>query len=305
MKVTNLQNLPQPIVNTLLNRTKAYSKGGARKSITELIGPPRISTLQARHWDEIEVDITRRFWALMGTLLHEIMERAGSAEYLTEERLETKVLGWRVSGGIDVQELSTPEGANAPHVIISDYKFTSAWVVMNDKPEWEAQLNCYRLLVERAKIFSVKELYVTAFVRDWREAEIERTDGYPQAPIVRLPIKMWPLEDTEKYLFDRVSLHQEANRAAEWGEELPECTDEERWMRDTSWAVWKKGNKNPSRTFPNMDEATIYRSEQTLKHPKDEYTIEHRPGRPIRCAENYCMVAPWCSQWAREESKHT
>ena len=49
-----------------------------------------------------------------------------------------------MSGAIDRQEID--DG-----VSIYDYKVTSVWSLIFDKPEWERQLNCYAYLVEKKK----------------------------------------------------------------------------------------------------------------------------------------------------------
>ena len=69
------------------------------------------------------------------------MERGQTPGFITEERLLYEVDGVTISGAIDLQEI-TPDG-----IILSDYKTTSAWAVMNEKQDWHNQLNSYAYLV--------------------------------------------------------------------------------------------------------------------------------------------------------------
>jgi hypothetical protein len=128
MKITNKSGLPQTLVNVM--ERDPYTRGGARLSVTQLIGSPRISILRARHDHEMETDVTDGIWSMMGRAMHSLAEAGADAAHIAEERIHTTVLGWTLSGGIDLQILR--DGV----VAIEDYKVTSAWAVMNDKPEW-------------------------------------------------------------------------------------------------------------------------------------------------------------------------
>ena len=76
-------------------------------------------------------------WQLLGSALHVVAERGQAEGHRNEERLFAEINGVTLSGAIDVQQ-ETPEG-----LILMDYKFTSVWAVMREKPEWEQQLNIY------------------------------------------------------------------------------------------------------------------------------------------------------------------
>ena len=79
--------------------------------------------------------------------------------------------------------------------------------------------------------------------------------------------------------------------AVENDDDLPFCTDEERWQRPSKFAVGKKKTKRALRVLDSHEEAEDW----MVTTGKGEY-IEERPGQAIRC-ENYCDVAPFCNQW--------
>jgi len=54
MILTNKFGLPDTIVNVL--KRPQYSKGAAHISVTELLSPPQLVQLRAKHSDEIEQD---------------------------------------------------------------------------------------------------------------------------------------------------------------------------------------------------------------------------------------------------------
>lgn len=221
--ITNIHNLPQPIV-TLLSRHQ-YSRGNSDISITELLSPPQLSVLKRVHKDRIVEDISDRFWALMGTNIHKLLEDHANETVKTEERLFLKVDGWMVSGQIDVQKEA--DGVTS----IVDWKFTGVYSAMTPKPEWVSQLNMYAYLVETLKPgVRVDKLQVIAILRDWSKARV-KTKGYPPSPIANIELPLWTYEERERFLRERVAIHQEAHGSYDLGGTLPECSEEERWVR--------------------------------------------------------------------------
>lgn len=224
--VTNKHNLPQALVNLL--GAREYSKGNSHWSVTQLIGAPRITVLRNQFKKEITEteDLSDRFWSLMGSNIHKILEHAVTDNSVVEERIFLETHGVTVSGQIDVQEHS--DGV----VDLIDWKFTNVYAVSRPKPEWEAQLNLYAYLIQKVKGLKVEKASVCAIIRDWRKTDSLRRSGYPVAPIVMVDIPLWSFTMQEKFFEDRLTtlLHSYAMHSL--GEELPECSDEDRWLRD-------------------------------------------------------------------------
>ena len=286
MKITNHFNVPEPLV--ALARKEYYSKGKADYSVTEIMSPPRIQRLKRKHWDDMEQDVTDMLWSMLGSALHVVAERSEVVDHLNEERLFMEVDGVTLSGSIDLQQ--HVKGG----VALKDYKFTSVWAVMNDKPEWEQQLNVYAWMVHKIKGVSIKGLQICAILRDWSTRKAQTESGYPQAQIQMVDIPVWSFDKTEKYVHERIELHKESKVQADWDEELPECTDEERWMRTTTYAVKKEGRKSAVRVFDSEEDAVKLIAES---EDKKKLSIEVRKGEPVRCTGNYCGVNKWCSQY--------
>lgn len=289
MKLTNKHGLPQTIINVL--QRPQYSKGAAHISATELIGSPRIVQLRRAHWDDIEEDAGDMVWSLFGSALHNVLEHGKDENHIVEQRLFTTIDGWTLSGAIDLQEVN-PDG-----IVISDYKCTSVWSVMNDKMDWQRQLNIYAYLVESVKKAPVSGLQIVAVLRDWSAREAETRDEYPRAPIVVVPVPLWPMEVREAFIRKRINAHSEALFAADTNGALPHCTPEDCWEKPTSWAIKKKGNKRA--TLVLKSEADAQRQVNQLG---EAYVIERRDGERTRC-ERFCSVSPWCEQY--QEYKQT
>lgn len=284
MKITNNHNVPAPLV-TLASR-EYYSKGASQYSVTELMSAPRIRRLREQFHDHIEQDVSDMLWQMLGSALHVVMERGQTPGFITEERLFYEMDGVTISGAIDLQE-ETPQG-----VIITDYKFTSAWAVMQDKAEWQQQLNVYRWLVEKVKGKRVRALRICALIRDFSRHETK--EGYPKAPIEMVEIEMWPMEDAEEYIRGRLDAHRASKADHDLGGDLAHCSPEDRWMSETIYAVKREGRKTAIRVFKNLDEA------KELAEKEKGY-VEVRPGEPKRCTGNYCGVAQWCDQYQGEK----
>jgi hypothetical protein len=281
MKVTNNWNVPAPLV-TLASR-EYYSKGSSQYSVTELLSPPRVRRLREQYQDQLEQDVTDMMWQMLGSALHVVMERGVMPGWISEERLFADVNGVTISGQIDLQE-ETPDG-----VVLYDYKFTSAWAVMNDKVEWEEQLNLYGWLVQTVRQKQIAGLKICALIRDWSRHEVGKP-GYPQKQIHLIDIPIWDYETATKFVRERLDTHRESKVSADWGHDLPECTPQERWQSETTYAVKREGRKTAIRVLKDLTEA------QQLAEKERGY-VETRPGEPKRCTGNYCGVAAWCDQY--------
>ena len=286
MKITNKFNVPETLV--ALASRDYYSKGKSDYSVTEIISPPRIQRLRRKHHEEIEQDVSDMLWMLLGTALHVVAERSEVAGHTNEERLSVGVDDIILSGAIDLQK-NDEDGT-----VITDYKFTSAWALMNDKPEWEQQQNIYKYLVERVKRTQVKKLEICALIRDWSRREAMVKPSYPQAPIQIINIPMWTHDRTEAFIKERVEMHRDSKVKADWDEELPLCTEEDRWIRETKYAVKKEGRKTAVRVLDSEQEAKDLLATMT---DKDKGFIEIRKGEAVRCTGNFCGVAQWCTQY--------
>lgn len=278
MRITNTNNLPAPLVKAVSHQRKRVP---GVFSVTELIAPPQLRALSIKHETDLVEDASDRIWSLLGTLLHGVLERnaQGLKDAIAEEVLETEVLGQKIVGHYDLSEMVL-DGE-----LLTDWKLTSIWAVKDGiKPEWEAQLNLYAELIRRAGRF-VNQLQIIAIGRDWSKSKAQFDPGYPQQQVQTFSVPLWTPEQANEYLIERVRLHQ----AAECGE-WPECTPQERWAKETQWALMKRGQKKAVKLFLNQDMAI-----RAAGEAKDLSVVE-RPGASVRC-ESYCPVSKWCAQF--------
>jgi hypothetical protein len=291
MKVTNNYGLPETILNVIAR--PQYSKGKANMSVTELLNSPRIVQLKRKHWNDLTEDAADMVWSIFGTAIHNILEHGKGDTHIAEERIHVELNGMRISGAIDLQEM-TPEG-----IILSDYKTTSAWAVMNEKQDWHNQLNSYAFLVEAAKNLPVTKLQIIAIVRDWSRRDAATREGYPKAPIVVIDIPLRSFEERLAYVRSRISLHGDALFEMETDGEMPECTPEECWEKPTMYALKKDGNVRAKSVHETSEAADTALAAATEKAKKGEkFLIEVREGDRTRCS-SFCQVAGMCSQYQK------
>jgi hypothetical protein len=282
VRYTNRAALPPHLFNVLKAAHEAaqgaYHAGRAHGSkiisVTELIAPPQKRHLERDHADELEIDVLDTVPSLRGTSLHYILELAGkdAPEHIPEERLQTTLDTWTISGKSDAY--TTRDGK------LIDFKDSSVWAYLFGKREWDAQLNILRWIRVRNGGF-VSSLEIDLFCGDWRRSEARRDEKYPDRVVV-MPIALWTLEETERYVRERLALHA--------SEAPPPCSAEERWQKPTKWAAKKKGALRASKLFDEEIQATQYAA--TIPNG----IVEKRAGESTRCLD-YCAAAPWCKQW--------
>tara|TARA_Y100000401_G_scaffold3282_1_gene2333 strand:- start:190 stop:942 length:753 start_codon:yes stop_codon:yes gene_type:complete len=227
-------------------------------------------------------DVRQNLWTLFGTAVHKILEGSEHPDYITEERLFCDVQGARLSGQIDIQHIQK-DGSR----VLQDYKTRKAYGVMNNDSD-EKQLNIYAYLAQRNDI-KVSGLQIINFIKDWSKRDAERNPDYPPHDIHIQDIKLWPFDEAERFVEERIQAHQAALSG-----DLPDCTDEERWLRDEKFAVMKEKRVRAVRVFDSQMEAESFISAQK---DADKHSIDHRRGMPLRCME-FCDVSGYCDQYA-------
>lgn len=288
MKLTNKHNLPESFVRFI--RNDKYSKGDSDISVTTLIDSPRIHKLRQLHNEQMTMDVSDRIPAMFGTAVHQVLEGIEDPTIVTEERMYSKMHGWTFSGAVDVQEY-LPDGT----IRIQDYKVCSVWAVMNEKPEWEKQLNCYAYLVRKNKEIAVSSLQIVAILRDWSGRKARLEPDYPKSNAVVVDVPLWDFEEQEAYVETRILMHKDMQTRFDFVENLIHCTSDERWAKPTKWAVMKKNRKTAVKLFDDPRKAQIFIDSQ--KSATAEFYIEERLGGFTRCEGNYCGVAQFCDQY--------
>jgi len=265
--------LPAPILRALINDD--YDPGLSDITATGLLTAPRVVQLRRQHKDRMVVKASRLVPALLGKAFHAMAEKHAAADEIAEVRLYAHCLDWLIGGAIDLQT----QADNSFKII--DYKTVKTTALHLSAKKWEEQLNIYGWLAqENSK--RVSGLEIVAILKDWREVRVG-SPGYPAAPVVVVKIPLWPFADARDFVTDLTRRHQEA------AQELPLCSDEDRWLHGDRFFVGKK-------VFDTEREALIHRGDGKAK-------VRILPGKPLMCLRDYCGVSEICSQW-QDEKKH-
>jgi len=272
MKFTNVHNLPEAIVNAV--SAFNYPPKPSRYSVTDLIAPPQIRQLKMKHWEFLSGDVSERLWALLGMACHAVLEKSKPNDAKAEEKLVVEFEGVTISGKADLYH----EGR------IEDYKIVSVFSFLLEKgrvkPEWQQQANVYAWCY--AKLGKpVTELWIRAILRDFQASKVKIDTDYPLIPFQSIPVPLWTLEGQERYVRARLEAHKGEN---------PFCSDEERWLRPSAWAVMKNKNKQAFRVFDNKEQA------DNLAKTDKAFSVVERKGVYNRC-QTYCPVSNFCEQW--------
>ena len=317
MRFTNKLNFPAAIAEAVKN--DPYTRGDADISVTQLIRPPQQVTLQKHCAGEMVEDISDRIYALMGQAMHVVLERSNITG-IAEKRVFAECNKWIVSGAFDsiaLTEVETDTGN--PEWVLQDYKQMSIYeVIYGIKPDRTEQLNLLDWLLKsnmkKNKTYPpITRLEIVGIFRDWSKPEAGRRkaakdETYPQHQVGIFPIDRWTDAKQIEFAEKRVRIHQDADQLRNDGKigSLPECTPEERWASETTYALLKEGRQKAMKVESSEEKLMAWavnkgHSEDNLGPLNKGFSIETRPGINRRC-QDYCDVSQFCNQWARINS---
>jgi hypothetical protein len=292
MIITNKYNLPEPYYKSCL-RDNHPRFGWNTFSVTELNKGVKEIILNRRHWNELEQDCSDMAWTVFGTAVHKVMEGHDGENELAEERVSMTVstpFGPKnVSGGFDLY--------NAETKVLTDYKTTGVFSYQmklkeGTESEWAKQLRIYWLILGKSG-FPVKAVRNVIFLKDWSKTSAKRDSSYPQTPVVTINYGFSEVFNSEAAAYLEADLAEKITEVLKYKDlpedQIPDCTEEERWERGECWAVMKKGRKSAIKRHDRESDA-----QRHLESLDKNHYIEHRPGIPVKCVD-YCVCANKCS----------
>lgn len=294
----------KPIVDAFEVHKQHYANYGDY-SVTTLNNPDRYVHLHKRHSDDLVYTISNQLASFIGTAVHRYLDHCLNTykfidpKYTIERSVYDKINGRLLGGTFDILYDNT---------IIYDHKNISVWSTIFDPQmnKFQQQLNTYRYLLHRRGIDTINDLRVIAIYKDWREGDAFRRNDYPQDPIMEYKIPVWPIEQIESWVYDRIESLKSTEDIPD--DELPECPVEERWERHPDGATVKyaafKSDKAPkaSRVFNKLLECKEYMLGAKGFHA-DSF-IEVRYAQRKRC-EKWCTANKHCNHYALYEEMQT
>jgi len=290
MKGGILHKLIEEIFHTFSNH---YTKVGDYSS-TEIISPPRIVKLRNKYPEcEKVISMVQSTASLIGSGVHKYVENLLTPyahKYSLEKRITYDLLGKQISGTYDIL-------VDNKHVF--DIKTSKIWKLIFDPEmtEWIEQQNIYAFLLHKAGI-NIESLNIMAVYLDWQEGMVVRSNKYPKEPIQIYPLPVWPVEQTEEFIVEKLKTHMQCEEMED--DDLPACTPEERWERfpegvTEKFAVMKAPDaKRALRVFTTKADAKKYC--KTATGLTSASYIEIRYAQRVRC-ERYCKVNVKCNHY--------
>jgi len=303
MRVTNHENLPTPIVSAI---TRDYKSTQDKYSVTTIEKGVREILLSRRHETDLEMDASDGIWALLGQLMHGIMEQAKEEdnqlkeEYLTIEMPYYENLGFLPYGSAAPADLKPSRVLclsgkfdlyDGLQKELTDYKLTSVWsYVYGGKIEWKQQLAGYALIMNKLG-FPVDKAQNVVIYRDWSKGKARGGGAdYPKRAVQVIKYSFIEKDFEDIYNLIVAKFGEILKYESTPDDELPVCTEAERWAKQTTYAVMKKGRQSALRVLFSMEDATVYMSQKG----GDEVVV--RPGESTKCMD-YCNCCKFCNFW--------
>lgn len=282
MKLTNELNLPQPFVDAA---TSDYQYTDKRYSVTSVLKGTREAILQRRHSEEIETDVSEMVWAIFGSAVHKILEQSEeTADQLKENWLSVEVQnGYELSGIFDLYDDATGT--------VTDYKTATVWkFIYKEFDDWRTQCLAYVWLLRKIG-FNARRGEIVGMLKDHSKTKAKTDHTYPQNPVQRIGWNFTDkdLEGFENWLKAKFAEIEQAEKLSD--DDLPLCSDVERWHKPDKYAVMKEGRKTAVKLYDSEEEANA-----RVEAEGKGYYVEHRKGEDSKCL-NYCSACEFCSHY--------
>lgn len=289
MNFTNKMNLPQYIVDWLVNDDYDHSSDPFLLSATTLLKPIKAYWLSVRHHEELKIDVADLIASRFGSAIHDSIERIKTEDVQKETRINKQIningINYTVSGKFDILVHENNKW------ILRDIKTTSVWsyIYGGKDDDYQKQLSIYRWLLSDTHL--VEDVaYIDFFFTDWQSSKAKIDPAYPQHRVGSgYKISLMSLAETEEFVKTRVTAFDKYRNLPD--NQLPECTKDELWASEDTFAVYKKDAKRATKVCASQEEANCY-----MKDKKINGYIEFRPAKIKRC--RYCSASPFCNQFA-------
>lgn len=300
---TNNHNVPFETALFAAYHSTLYSGGAPRVgklSTTTLIGPLRKAIYGMLQPESTEPqDVNFLLASAKGTAMHQGMTNALTAYgsgYVCEQRIETEVDGWKISGEFDIL---TPDKQIKDLKFVSNYNLKklqedmlilqpgmSLEEMYEQTPtyfKYQAQLSVYYYLLNDPEVKPYASiLFMLNNGSDMGKFKVDSEVTFP----------LWPREATQEFIENRVAIIKQHLADGT----LPLCSDSERGFSPAEYKL--------QRVSPTNGQLTTVRGSKFDNYTKfREFIIKSgRPGDVEQITEakyalcNYCNYSSICTQ---------
>lgn len=337
MRITNKFNLPETIVKAVKHDTHKMAPG-ADLSVSALIDAPQIRVLKKRVRD-LEQDASEMLWALLGTAMHNVLERAYNTNFMSKAfTLVIERLMDRAEGAPDEERgpieaaakwLNTQKAILFPQDEQVKYLMEQTMIIEIDGMHISGTFDIYDQendLLEDYKMCSVWQYIYPESRNKWTEQlncyahMLRETKGiYPKGIRVTRFFRDWSRQQasinpdypkTSIMTFDvplwdsskaaqYMSQRVALHRAAEKSYPIPECTGSERWATAAVYKVKLPGMKKAIRNFDNEADARKWIADYHHLYDKKGELIVDVLPGENKRCMEFCQVRKVCEQRAK------
>jgi len=312
--LTNKTDIPLSLAVWLAHDTYDHDPDPRTISATALLKPLRSLILGSRHDATGVTDISDLIRSRMGTAIHSGIEQAwrskgfknllkilghndklanaiminpsvgaelpvGVIAVHMERRTKKELLGYKVSGKFDF----VIDGG------VRDFKSTKtySYITQSSALKYVQQGSIYRWL--NPKIITSDIMAVDYIFTDWSPVKALQGNGYPKHECMSQNFTLMGLEETEGFLKRKIQAYIDHRNLPE--AQLPECTKEDLWQRDSVFKYYKNPAKRSRSTknFTNMMDAMTRQV-----NDGGVGVVMEVPGEVVFC--RYCSGASLCTQ---------
>lgn len=308
MQYTNINNISLPLAVFLATDNYDYEPNTI--SATSLLKPTRQYILSKRvPKEDMNLDVGSLVSSRMGSAIHIAIEQAwlnpekalkllGYPEDIIkrikinpekvnkndipvymEQRSYKKLLGHTISGKFDF----VAEGK------VQDFKSTSVYTYLNqsNREKYILQGSIYRWL--NPDIITKDVMSIQYIFTDWSKVASLKNPDYPSNRVITQNLPLQSLEATEEFIKQKLTQLDKYNDTPE--PELPYCTDDDLWRKETVYKYYKNPKKRTRATknFTSRKEAMI-----KLVEDGSIGIIEEVKGQVNAC--KYCNAFNLCTQ---------
>ena len=280
-------------------------------SVTTLLKPVRSIILSLRITAEPDVDIHNLIPSKIGTALHTQLENtwkkghykvamdklgypkriidgilinptgvipAGAIPIYLEQRTNKKIDKWTITGMFDVVLEDTVIDLKS----CSTYNYISG----SNNEKYRMQGSIYRWL--NPEIIKNDSMNIEYLFTDWKRMQAH-SKNYPPSQILTKKLQLLSIPETENFIrtkLDILEKNLEVKQA-----DLPRCTPEELWQRDTVWKYYKDPSK---RTRSTKNFTDPFDANTRLGADGNVGIVIEVPGEVVFC--RYCSANLECTQ---------
>lgn len=314
MKLTNTGQIPLSLAVWLAHDTYDHDSDPNVISATTLIKPIKAIVLGRQNKDlEQGGDVVSLVPSTMGTAYHDAIEHSWKNERF---KVAMQNLGYPASV-IDRIKVNPEPADITPDTIpvymekrgkravgnyiisgkfdfvaqgeLEDFKSTSVWAYIfgSNTQKYIEQGSIYRWL--HPEIITGDNIDIQFIFTDWTASKVVQDPAYPKKRIISQKLPLMSLPETDAFINQRVAMIDKLSGATQ--AQLPECTPEELWQKDSVWKYYKDPTKT-TRSTKNYDNA----AEAYAREAADGGVglVKEVMGQVTHC--KYCKVVEICDQ---------